>query len=129
MGEMRETVVLLHGSEQSSASALGDALARGIESLAQAVDWVLANGKTDPAAAHLGSVPLVQLAGFVFGGWLMGRAALVAQSKVSAEPFYAAKLAAAGFYGSHVLLPNLGLLAAVTAGQQALGQAEAFTGQ
>lgn len=128
MGEMRETVVLLHGSEQPSATALGDALAQGIEALTQAVDWVLANGKADAAGAHLGSVPLVQLAGFVFGGWLMGRAALVAQSKVSAEPFYAAKLAAAGFYGSHVLLPNLGLLSAITAGQPALDQAEAFTG-
>ncbi len=129
MGEMRETVVLLHGSQQPMAGALGDALAQGIETLAQAVEWVLANGKANAAGAHLGSVLLVQLAGHVFGGWLMGRAALVAQTKTGSEPFYAAKLAAAGFYGSHVLLPNLGLLSAITAGQQALDQAEAFTGQ
>ncbi len=129
MGEMRETVVLLHESEFTAVKQLGDALEQGITTLQQTVDWVLANGKTDPAGAYLGSVPLVQLAGFVFGGWMMGRAALVSCQKVDVEPFYNSKLAAAGFYASHVLLPSLGLLAAVRAGQQALDQAEAFTDQ
>jgi hypothetical protein len=101
----------------------------GIATLQQALDWVLATGKTDPAGIHLGSVPLVQLAGFVFGGWMMGRAALVSCQKVDLEPFYKAKLAAAGFYASHVLLTNLGLLAAVTAGRAAMKDAECFTGR
>ncbi len=127
MGEMRETVVLLHESESNSAKQLGDALEQGVATLQQAVDWVLANGKADPAGAHLGSVPLVQLAGFVFGGWLMGRAALVSSTKVNSEPLYKSKLAAAGFYASHVLQPNLGLLAAVTAGADALDQADQIT--
>ncbi len=129
MGEMRETVVLLHESELTSAKQLGDALEQGVATLQWAVDWVVANGKADPAGAHLGSVPLVQLAGFLFGGWVMGRAALVCGPKVDAEPFYKSKLAAAGFYASHVLLPNLGLLAAVTAGRAALSDAESFTGR
>ncbi len=122
--EMRETVVLLHESESTAAKQLGNALEQGIVTLQQAVDWVLANGKTDPAGAHLGSVPLVQLAGFVFGGWMMGRAALVCYSKVESEPFYKAKLYAAGFYASHILLASLGLLSAVTAGVDALRYAE-----
>jgi 3-(methylthio)propanoyl-CoA dehydrogenase len=127
MGEMRETVVLLHNSEFASARQLTNALEQGIATLQQAVDWVLANGQSDPAGTHLGSVPLVQLAGFVFGGWMMGRMALVSSQKVDVEPFYKAKLAAAGFYASHILLPNLGLLAAVTAGTDALVQSETFT--
>ncbi len=127
MGEMRETVVLLHNSESASARQLGNALEQGIATLQQAVDWVLANGKTDPAGAHLGSVPLLQLAGFVLGGWMMGRAALVSCQKVDVEPFYNSKLAAAAFYASHVLLANLGLLASVIAGSDALGQAEQIT--
>jgi hypothetical protein len=129
MGEMREAAVLLRQSESTSARQLGHALEQGIATLQQAVDWVLANGKTDPAGGYLGSVPLVQLAGFVFGGWMMGRAALVSCQKVDVEPLYKAKLAAAGFYASHVLLPNLGLLAAVTAGGAALSDAESFTGR
>jgi alkylation response protein AidB-like acyl-CoA dehydrogenase len=129
MGEMRQTVVLLRESQSTSAVQLANALEQGIATLQQAVDWILANGKSDPAGTHLGSVPLVQLAGFVFGGWMMGRVALVSSQKVDVEPFYKAKLAAAGFYASHILLPNLGLLAAVTAGRQVLDLAEAFTGQ
>jgi len=122
-------VVLLHESGSTSAKQLGDALEQGVVTLQQAVDWVLANGKTDHAGTHLGSVPMVQLAGFVFGGWMMGRTALVCGAKVDAEPFYKSKLAAAGFYASHVLLPNLGLLAAVMAGGAALSDAESFTGR
>jgi hypothetical protein len=58
---------------------------------------------------------------------MMGRAALVSGPKVDLDPFYKAKLAAAGFYASHVLLPSLGLSAAVQAGCDALGYAEQFT--
>ena len=124
MAEMRETVVLLEESESAAAKHLGDALDQGVATLQHAVEWVLANGKADSAGAHLGSVPLVQLAGFVFGGWMTGRAALVSSQKVDVEPFYKAKLAAAGFYASHILLANLGLLAAVTGGAEALKYAE-----
>jgi hypothetical protein len=46
---------------------------------------------------------------------------------VDVEPFYKAKLAAAVFYASHVLLANIGLLASVTAGVDALEHAEQFT--
>jgi alkylation response protein AidB-like acyl-CoA dehydrogenase len=127
LAEVRQTIVLLRETDSQSAKCLGDALEQGVVALANAVSWVLENGKTDAAAAHLGSVPLVQLAGFVFGGWMMGRAALVGVHKKDAEPFYLAKLAAAGFYASHVLLPNLGLLSAVKAGIVALEEAEAFT--
>jgi hypothetical protein len=127
MDEMRQTVVSLHETDSDSARRLGDALERGIAALADAVDWVLGHGKTDAAAAFMGSVPLVQLAGFVCGGWMMGRSALIAVPKKDGEPIYNAKIAAAGFYASHVLLPNLGLLSAVKAGKAALAEAEGFT--
>jgi len=133
LAEMQATADSLQQTEQPSAKRLSDALAKGVATLRQAVDWVLANCKADPAGAHLGSVPLVQLAGFVMGGWMMGRAALVSSQKLTAdgskaqEPFYTAKLAAACFYASHVLLPNLGLVEAVMAGKEALDAAEVFT--
>ncbi len=133
LAEMQATADSLQKTEQSGTKQLGEALAKGVATLQQAVDWVLANGKADPAGAHLGSVPLVQLAGFVMGGWMMGRAALVSSQKLTADtaqaqgPFYSAKLAAAGFYASHVLLPNLGLVETVMAGKEALEAAEVFT--
>ncbi len=136
LAEVRQTAKHLSQSEHSAAKGLGKALGQGTLALQEAVDWVLSHGKAEPASTYLGAVPLVQLAGFVLGGWMMGRAALQSihqvqnpsQSQSTPEPFYATKLAAAGFYASHVLLPSLGLLAAVKAGSEALEQAAAFTG-
>jgi alkylation response protein AidB-like acyl-CoA dehydrogenase len=130
--EIKVTACDLEACDNPSAKRLGDALGQGVNGLDQAVDWVLTNGKTDPAGTHLGSVPLVQLAGFVFGGWMMGRAALVSDKNLRNQnnqaPFYKSKMAATGYYASHVLLPSLGLVSAVTAGAQALEEARAFTG-
>ena len=127
--EMRETAGLLSKTKAVSARCLGSALERGIKTLEEAADWVLLHNKNDLGGVYLGSVPLVQLAGFVFGGWMMGRAALIAEKKLDTESFYKEKLASAGFYASQVLLPNLGLLAAVQSGTDALREAECFTGK
>jgi 3-(methylthio)propanoyl-CoA dehydrogenase len=75
----------------------------------------------------MGSVPLVMLSGFVLGGWMMGRSALVAYNKKDQAPFYERKLESASFYCQQVLLPQLGLVHAVKAGQKAYDQACAFT--
>jgi hypothetical protein len=135
LAEVRQTAKHLSQSEYSAAKGLGEALGQGTSALQAAVDWVLSHGKAEPAGCYLGAVPLVQLAGFVLGGWMMGRAALQSiyqvqnpcRSRSTPDPFYATKLAAAGFYASHVLLPSLGLLAAVKAGSEALEQAAEVT--
>jgi hypothetical protein len=49
-----------------------------------------------------GSVPYLMLWGYTAGGWMMGKAALVADKK-SDDEFYAAKLVTARYYAEHVL--------------------------
>lgn len=77
-------------------------------------------GKTDAPAAYFGSVPLLMLAGHVLGGWMMARAALICHETDSKTSFALKKRASAYFYGQHVLLPALGLVAAITAGRQGI---------
>ncbi|TAL97402.1 MAG: acyl-CoA dehydrogenase [Paraburkholderia sp.] len=76
----------------------------GHDSLAAAVDFVMANVKRDPNAVFAGSVPYLKLAGIVLGGWQMARALLVAMEKREDDPsFYGAKIATAQFFAEHVL--------------------------
>jgi hypothetical protein len=71
------------------------------------VEYVAANGKSDIKAVFAGSVPYLKLAGIVFGGWQMARAALVAERKLNAKEgdagFYQAKLGTARFFADHYL--------------------------
>jgi acyl-CoA dehydrogenase len=65
------------------------------------------------------SVDYMMLTGYVCGGWQMGRAALVAQRKLSAgeDPvFHEAKLVTARFYAEHVLPKAGALLRSVLSG-------------
>ena len=94
------------------------------ESLQASLD-LLQNQK--PVAAFMGSVPLVMLSGYVLGGWMMGRTALIAHARQSEGTFYDRKLKSASFYCQQVLLPQLGLAHAVKAGQQAYDQVCDFT--
>ena len=103
----RKTQVDLLASADSDCNKIGQRLALGLDALVDAVDFVVAHAKSDPRAAHAGSVPYLMLAGTVLCGWQMGRAALVAQQKLAAgdpDPaFHRAKLATARFYADHLL--------------------------
>jgi hypothetical protein len=64
-------------------------------------------------------VPFLRLMGVVSGGWMMARAALVAQAKIAggeADPFFPAKIATAHFYADHVMAAASGLAAEVVQG-------------
>jgi hypothetical protein len=57
--------------------------------------------------------------GIVSGGWMMARAALVAQGKIAAgevDPFYPAKIATAHFYAEHAMSEAAGLAQEVVQG-------------
>ena len=90
-----------------------------VDALERAVFWIVANFSTDPKAAHAGAVPFLYLFGMVAGGWQMGRAAVIARSKIAAgetDPFWAAKLATTRFYADHFLTQASGLAESVVAG-------------
>jgi alkylation response protein AidB-like acyl-CoA dehydrogenase len=60
---------------------------------------------TRPDAGMAVSVPYLKLCGYVMGGWLLARSALIAAGKAGGadREFYAAKLHTAAFYAAQVL--------------------------
>ena len=82
-------------------------LEAALDALEAATRWLVDNFQRDPRAGAAVAVPYLELFGTVLGGWLMARAALVAQRKLT-EPesdreFLSAKIATARFYGEHIL--------------------------
>lgn len=56
-----------------------------------------------PVAALAASVNYRMLAGYVFGGWLMARAALAAASGAFRDDFLTGKITTAAFYAEQIL--------------------------
>ena len=112
LAEMRAVADALDGAELAS---LREQLTEALVALDRCVAWVCETYPTDPRAVLAGAVPLLKLFGITAGGWQMGRAALVAQQKLSLRDntdraFYQAKLGTARFYADH-LLPQAPALA------------------
>jgi alkylation response protein AidB-like acyl-CoA dehydrogenase len=93
-------------------------LAEGVQVLADAVDWMFANGLSDPDDAFAGAVPFLDLAGLVVGGWISARAALAAHGAGDHD-----RVVTARFYCETLLPRAAGLLAAATAGASGLRSA------
>jgi alkylation response protein AidB-like acyl-CoA dehydrogenase len=102
--------------------AMAAALGRGIEALKQATDYIVGDYGKDVRSVAVGAVPFLRLMGIVSGGWMMARAALVAQAKITAgqdnngDPFYPAKIATAHFYAEHAMSEAAGLAQEVVQG-------------
>ncbi len=116
MQQTRDEVMKQTGAEFVAIAA---ALGRGIEALKQASEYIVTNYGVDVRAVAAGAVPFLKLMGIVSGGWMMARAALVAQGKVAAgdsDPFFPAKIATAHFYADHVMAAATGLAQEVVQG-------------
>ncbi len=125
--EVQNTGVKLGSLPDQALARLGQQLQQGAQTLRNSVDWVLAHGKTDAAAVYFGSVPMLMLAGDVFGGWMMARAAIAGLKPALAnDPLAIKKREAALLYGDLVLMPGLGRAHQVTAGQTAVKHALAI---
>ena len=119
LGTMQQTRSELAKQTGAEFAAIAAALGRGIEALQQATDYIVANYGSDVRAVAAGAVPFLRLMGVVSGGWMMARAALVAQGKIAggdADPFYPAKIATAHFYSDHVMAAAAGLAQEVVQG-------------
>ncbi len=128
LSEVQDTARQLSGLGHEGCQAAGANLMKAGAVLEESIEASLESlQKQQSVAAFMGSVPLVILSGYVVGGWMMGRAALIAYNKKDQVSFYERKIQAAIFYTQQVLLPQLGLAHAVKAGQQAYDQACAFT--
>ncbi|MDX9995804.1 MAG: acyl-CoA dehydrogenase [Rhodocyclaceae bacterium] len=130
IAQMRATQAALAASADTDAQAIASALAIGIDAVAQAGDYIVAQYGTNVREVAAGAVPFLQLMGIVSGGWQMGRAARIALEKVGAggtatagsaaslgtADFYAAKLKTARFYAEHVLVEAPGLAREIVTG-------------
>ncbi|HLX81274.1 MAG TPA: acyl-CoA dehydrogenase [Burkholderiales bacterium] len=107
-------------SKSPDIQALRTALAAGAKGVSDSIDYILATADKDPNAAFAGAVPFLKLMGIVAGGWQLGRAALISESKINKkegdQSFYAAKISTARFFGDHVLSQAPGLAATVVSG-------------
>jgi len=84
------------------------------------VNFIASSAKSDIKAAFAGSVLYLKMAGVVFGGWQMGRAALAATHKLSAgegdAAFYQAKIVTARFFADHFVSTASASRAAIVEG-------------
>ena len=107
LGQVTATAAELISSGNAELIAIGQRLAAASSDLKSIVEFIAANGKSDIKAAFAGSVPYLKIAGIVFGGWQMARAAKIATAKLAEgggdASFYKAKIATARFFADHYL--------------------------
>jgi len=104
IAEMRKTAAALSSGELAN---VGKSLSGAIDALEDATRWIVDNFQKNPNAVYAVAVPYLKLFGTVGGGWMMARAAEIAQRK-RGEPgadtaFYDTKLTTARFYCEHLL--------------------------
>ncbi|MFP4129603.1 MAG: acyl-CoA dehydrogenase [Halorhodospira sp.] len=105
-------------------AGLGDSLAEALAALRGSTERLLRDGEGDPLVPLTAATPYLAQAGLVLGGWLMGRAALVArqggETGSQDAAFYAAKLHTARFYMRHILPQAHGYTPAIHGGSDEL---------
>lgn len=108
----------------SALAGLGDGLAEALAALRGSTQRLLRDGADDALVPLTAATPYLTQAGLVLGGWLMGRAALVARQQGDAgsgdTAFYTAKLHTARFYMRHVLPRAHGYTPAIRGGSDEL---------
>ena len=114
IASMRDTINQLETYEgHSGLQTIKEKLQSAVDSLEQAVSWVVETYLDDPQRASAGSVPLLKLFGTVSGGWMLARSAIIAKKRLDAgvekSKFYRGKLATCRFYSENIL-PISGLL-------------------
>jgi hypothetical protein len=110
-----EQQLAAHDSEDCE--AMLNALKQGRVAMEEAVEFIVANGKSQPKVVYAGAVSYLRLVGVVLCGWQMARAMLVAQEKLASDPaFYSAKLITSRFYAESVLTQASGLAQSICLG-------------
>jgi 3-(methylsulfanyl)propanoyl-CoA dehydrogenase len=106
LDEIRETIAALNASADERLAAIAAALGNALAEQERSTAFVLQALKEDSAVAMGASFEYMMQTGYLFGGWQLGRGALVALKQLQAgsdNPFYEAKIATAKFYAEQVL--------------------------
>ena len=110
-------------SRDKNLSDVGRQLGVALADLETATEWMLENYDNNAQAAHAGAVPYLLLTGTVTGGWMMARAAQIAQRQIDAgsqDTFLQAKLATARYFAAHQLPKTMGYCSTITEGSDAV---------
>ncbi|HZZ65151.1 MAG TPA: acyl-CoA dehydrogenase C-terminal domain-containing protein [Candidatus Baltobacteraceae bacterium] len=102
--QMQETADSLRNTE--GLKEIGQALGAAIAAVSETSQFIGMTAMGDLRKAVACSVPYLKLWGITAGGWQMARAAAISAQHLAngrSEEFYAAKIATAKFYASHVL--------------------------
>ncbi len=102
LGQMQATIKEAAASDNEQVKAIGVELEKAVKVLQETSLWIGGNALKDVRATFAGAVPYLMLWGYVAGGWMMTKTALIAAKKTD-DPFYAAKLVTARYYADHVL--------------------------
>ncbi len=130
-GQIEKTEGELRSSGSPACLAMAGRLGAARRAFLDVVDFVVAQGRSQPNAVYAGSVPYLMLAGTVVSGWQMARALLAAEAQLAAgfdADFMRAKITVARFYGDHILVRAASLRDSIVDGaESATGLAlEAF---
>lgn len=94
-------------SADTAVDAVRTAALVALDALELAVQHVLGATAQSPERALAVSVPLLRLAGYALGGWMLAKSAAIAATKLAAGAsdvdFLRGKIAAARFYATHLL--------------------------
>jgi 3-(methylsulfanyl)propanoyl-CoA dehydrogenase len=100
--------------------SIRDGYTRGVDALANAVEYIVANYSVSPKRVMAGAVPFLKLFGIVAGGWQLARGAMVSANRLAEgqgdSVFYSSKIATARFFAEHVLATAPGLAHTVVRG-------------
>ncbi len=117
--QIEATEADLAASGSDAARAVARRLAAARRAFVEVVDFVLAQGRSDPNAVFAGSVPYLMLGGNLIAGWQMARALLAAEKHLAGgadDGFMRAKIATTRFYADHILTRAPGLREAIVEG-------------
>jgi 3-(methylthio)propanoyl-CoA dehydrogenase len=83
LAEIRADAAAL--ADMAELAGHAEALSRNVGDLERATEFLLANGKSDPATVQAAAVPFLHLAGLVCAGWRMAQAARAAQAALERQ--------------------------------------------
>jgi alkylation response protein AidB-like acyl-CoA dehydrogenase len=106
--DIQETISALNASDNQSLSGLSAQLENALNKATEAGNWMLDNTAEDPRLMGNVSFDNLMMMGYLVGGWLMARSALLASlqdsdSSAYSSAFLEGKIATANFYAEHYL--------------------------
>ncbi|MDA0661260.1 MAG: acyl-CoA dehydrogenase [Proteobacteria bacterium] len=124
IGEIDTLLALLDAEPDPAFKAICSQLARALQALGTATDWLLEQGRDGADRALAGATPYLRLFGTVAGGVMMARSALAAQAALEGgagdTDFLKGKMVTARFYAENILPQAEALVTPICDGHSAV---------